>query len=86
MNWKKLLLIGSAVGILTLIPAQRSDAHVSFAIGIGFPVGFYAYPAYYYPYPYPYCYRPYFYGYYRPYYWYGPRYYHRHYRHYCYWR
>src|SRR6266511_2852551 len=85
---KKLLLIGLVAGVLAFVPAQRSDAQVSFSVGVGGPgyYGYYPY-GYYYPYRYSY-YRPYrYYGYYRPYYWYGGnRYYHRHHRHHHYYR
>ena len=84
MNWKKLLLIGSVVGLLAFVPVQRSDAGVSVGIGVGFP-GYYGYYPYgYYPYRY---YRPYpYYGYYRPYYWYGGHRYYRHHRYHHYYR
>ena len=70
---KKLLLIALVAGGIAFVPAQRTDAGVSFGIGVGFP-GYYGYS----PYGY---YQPY-YGYYRPYpyysyssgpsfYWYG---------------
>jgi hypothetical protein len=88
MNWKRLLLIALAAGGLAFVPAQRSDAGVSFGIGFGGPVGYYGYGYYpygYYPYGY---YRPYpYYGYYyRPYYGYGGHRYYRHNRHHHYYR
>jgi len=75
---KKLLLIALVAGGLTFAATPRSDAQVSFSIGVG-PAyyGYYPY-GYYYPYRY---YRPYpYYGYYRPYYWYGGHRYYRHHR------
>ncbi len=84
MNWKRLLLIALVAGGLAFVPAQRSDAGVSFGIGFGGPVGYYGYYPYgYYPYRY---YRPYpYYGYYEPsYYSYGGDRYYRHHRHHYY--
>jgi len=82
MNWKRLLLITLVAGGLAFVPAQRSDAGVSFGIGFGGPVGYYGYYPYgYYPYGY---YRPYpYYGYYYgpSYYWYGGHRYYGHHRH-----
>jgi hypothetical protein len=77
---KKLLLIGLVAGVLTFVPAQRSDAQVYFSVGFGGPgYGYYPY-GYYYPYRYSY-YRPYrYYSYYRPYYWSGGHRYYRHHR------
>ena len=82
MNWKRLLLIALVASGFAFVSAPRSDAGVSFGIGLGFPVGYYGYgyPGYYgygyYPYRY---YRPY------PYYYGGPSFYwsggHRYYRH-----
>jgi hypothetical protein len=82
---KKLLLIALVAGGLTFVGVPRSDAQVSFSIGVG--PGYYGYYPYGYYYPYRY-YRPYpYYGYYRPYYWYGGhRYYYRHHRHHHYYR
>src|ERR1051326_8174808 len=84
----RVLLIGLVAGILAFVPVQRSDAGVSFGIGIGFP-GYYGYYPYGYYYPYSY-YRPYpYYGYYwgPSFYWYGGhRYYYRHHRHHHYYR
>ena len=80
MNWKRLLLIALVAGGLAFVPAQRSDAGVSFGIGFGGPVGYYGY----YPYGY---YRPYpYYGYYYgpSYYWYGGHRNYRHHRHHYY--
>jgi hypothetical protein len=73
MNWKKLLLIGLAVGGFAFATASSSQAGIS--IGIGVPVG-YGYG--YYPYGYGYYPYPYYRGYYRPFGYVGPRYYWRH--------
>lgn len=79
---KKLLLIALVAGGFTFVGVPRSDAQVSFSIGVGpgYYGGYYPYGYYY---PYRYYYRPYWgYSYYRPYYWYGGhRYYYRHHRH-----
>jgi len=81
---KKLLLIGLVAGGLSFAAVPRSDAQVSFSIGVG--PGYYGYYPYGYYYPYRY-YRPYYgYGYYRPYYWYGGHRYYRHHRHHHYYR
>ena len=53
MNWKRLLLIALVAGGLAFVPAQRSDAGVSFGIGFGGPVGYYGYYPYGYYRPYP---------------------------------
>lgn len=77
---RKLLIIALvAVGfIIAAVP--ESDAHVSIAIGFGFP-GYFAYPAYYPPvYPVPYYGSVYYSVGYRPYYWWhGRRFYRRYY-------
>jgi len=89
MNWKRLLLIALVASGFAFVSAPRSDAGVSFGIGLGFPVGYYGYgyPGYYgygyYPYRY---YRPYPYYYYGgpSFYWSGGHRYYRHHRHHYY--
>jgi len=49
MYWKKLLLIGLAVGAFACAAAPRAEARVSVGIGIGFPIGlgyYNGYPGY----------------------------------------
>jgi hypothetical protein len=89
MNWKRLLLIALVASGFAFAATPRSDAGVSFGIGLGFPVGYYGYgyPGYYgYGNPYGY-YRPYpYYGYYGgpSFYWSGGHRYYRHHRHHYY--
>jgi hypothetical protein len=61
MNWKKLLIIGLAVGGFAFASASQSQAGVSVGIGFGVPYG-YGYGCY--PYGYGYPYGGYGYGYY----------------------
>jgi hypothetical protein len=82
---KKFMLIALVAMGFIVMATPESNAGVSIGIGLGFPVGFYGYPAYYpygyYPYGAPYYSTPVFYyssGY-RPYYWWhGRRIYYRH--------
>ncbi len=79
---KKLMMIALVV-IGLIAAAPDSDARVYVNIGLGFPIGFYGYPAYYpygyYPYGAPYYAPAYFSVGYRPYYWWhGRRIYYRH--------
>jgi hypothetical protein len=73
---KKLLLIALVAAGFLVAATPKSEARVFVNIGLGFPVGYYPYPAYYggYPYGYPAYYPPPYvrFGY-RPFYWWHGR-------------
>jgi hypothetical protein len=76
---KKLLLISLITLGFLMAATPKSEARVFVNIGLGFPIGYYPYPAYYGYYPYPAYYAPGYVGFgYRPWYWWhGRRIYYR---------